>query len=149
MWGDQVFLKVAPWKNMLWFRLKGKLASHFIGPFKILQRIGPVAYRVDLLPLLTKVHDVFHVSLLWKADMDPTWVLPQVPVEIKEDLTLEVRPVKILDQGVKELQNKSIPIIRILWRNIQIEEETWEREFEMNKKYPELFELQGMEYKTS
>jgi hypothetical protein len=60
-----------------------------------------------------------------------------------------VRPVKILDQGVKELQNKSIPIVRILWRNIQIEEETWEREFEMNKKYPELFELQGMEYKTS
>jgi hypothetical protein len=60
-----------------------------------------------------------------------------------------VRPVKILDQGVKELQNKSIPIVRILWRNIQIKEETWEREFEMNKKYPELFELQGMEYKTS
>jgi hypothetical protein len=60
-----------------------------------------------------------------------------------------VRPVKILDQRVKELQNKSIPIVRILWRNIQIEEETWEREFEMNKKYPELFELQGMEYKTS
>jgi hypothetical protein len=62
--GDQVFLKVAPWKNMLRSGLKGKLAPHFIGPFKILQQIRPVAYKVDLPPQLAKVHDVFHVSLL-------------------------------------------------------------------------------------
>jgi hypothetical protein len=59
--------------------------------------------------------------------VEPTQVLPQVPVEVKKDLTLKVRPIKILDRGVKELRNKSIPIIKILWRSAHIEEETWER----------------------
>jgi hypothetical protein len=129
--------------------LKGKLTPRFIGPFKILQRAGPVAYKVDLPPQLAKVHDVFHVSLLRKPDVDPARVLPQVPVEVKEDLTLELRPLRILDQEVKELRSKKIPIIRILWRNAQIEEETWEREAEMRKTYPDLFELPGMECETS
>jgi len=144
--GDQLFLKVALWKNMLRFVLKGKLTPRFIGPFRILQRVGPVAYKVDLPPQLAKVHDVFHVSLLRKADVDPARILPQV--EVKEDLTLELRPIRILDQEVKELRSKKIPIVRILWRNAQIKEETWEREAEMRKKYPNLFELPGMEYET-
>ena len=93
---------------------------------------------------LGKVHDVFHVSLLRKADVDPARILPQVPVEVKEDLTLELRPIRILDQEVKELWSKKIPIVRILWQNAQIEEETWEREAEMRKKYPSLFELWSM-----
>jgi len=80
---------------------------------------------------LAKVHNVFHVSLLRKADVDPSRVLPQVPVEVKKDLTLEVRTIKILDSGEKELRNKKVLIIRVLWRNSQIEEETWERESEM------------------
>jgi hypothetical protein len=74
--GDQVFLKVGPWKNMLRFGLKGKLTPRFIEPFRILQRVGPVAYKVDLPPELAKVHDVFHVSLLRKADVDPDRILP-------------------------------------------------------------------------
>jgi len=81
---------------MLRFGMKGKLTPRFIGPFKILQRVGPIAYKVDLPPQLAKVHDVFHVSLLRKVDVDPTRILPQVPVEVKEDLTLELRPVRIL-----------------------------------------------------
>jgi len=144
--GDQLFLKVALWKNMLRFVLKGKLTPRFIGPFRILQRVGPVAYKVDLPPQLAKVHDVFHVSLLRKADVDPARILPQV--EVQEDLTLELRPIRILDQEVKELRSKKIPIVRIFWRNAQIEEETWEREAEMRKKYPNLFELPRMEYET-
>jgi len=72
--------------------------------------------------------------LLRKANVDLTWILPQVPIEIKKDLMLELRPTRILDQGVKELQNKRIPIVRILLQNTQIEEEIWEREFEMKKK---------------
>ena len=81
--------------------------------------------------------------------MDLTWILPQVSVEVKEDLTLELRPIKILDQGVKTLWNKKILIVKILWWSVQIEEETWERESKTKKKYPELFELLGMEYETS
>jgi len=63
--------------------------------------------------------------------VDPARILPQVPVEVKEDLTLELRPIRILDQEVKELRSKKIPIVRILWQNAQIEEETWEKEVEM------------------
>jgi hypothetical protein len=147
--GDQVFLKVAPWQNMLRFGLKGKLTPRFIEPFKILQRVGTVAYKVDLTLQLAKVHDVFHVSLLRKADVDLARILPQIPVEVKEDLKLELRPIRILDQEVKDLRSKKIPIVIILWRNAQIKEETWEREAKMRKKYPNLFGLPGMEYETS
>jgi len=63
---DKVFLKVALWKNILRFSLKGKLIPRFIGPFKILTRIGLVVYKIDLPPRLAKVHNVFHVFLLWK-----------------------------------------------------------------------------------
>jgi len=134
---------------MLRFGLKGKLTPRFIGPFRILQRVGPVAYKVDLPPQLAKVHDLFHVSLLRKANVDPARILPQVPVEVKENLTLELRPIRILDREVKELQRKTIPIIIILWRNAQIEEETWDREVEMSKRYPNLIELPDMDYETS
>jgi hypothetical protein len=106
--------------------------------------VGLVAYKVDLPSQLAKVHDVFHVSLLRKAGVDPTRILPQVPVEVKEDLMLELRPARILDWEVKKLRNKKIIIIKILWRNAKIEEETWERESKM--RYPNLFELSGMDY---
>jgi hypothetical protein len=62
--GDKVFLKVAPWKGIIQFGVKGKLAPRYIGPFKIKERIGPVAYRIKLLAYLDKIHNVFHVSLL-------------------------------------------------------------------------------------
>jgi hypothetical protein len=107
--GDKVFLKVASWKHILRFGMKGKLALRFIGPFEIRKHIGPVAYEINLPSQLAKVHNVFHVSLLRKANVDPSRVLPQVPVEVKEDLTLEVRPIKILDWGEKELRNKKVP----------------------------------------
>jgi len=113
--GDKVFLKVAPLKHMLRFGMKGKLAPRFIGPFEVRKRIGPVAYEINLPSQLAKVHNIFHVSLLRKADIDHSRVLPQVPVEVKKDLTLEVRPIKILDWGEKELLNKKVPIIRVLW----------------------------------
>jgi hypothetical protein len=93
---DKVFLKVASWKHMLRFGMKGKLAPMYIKPFEILRRIRPVAYKINLPSQLAKVHNVFHVSLLRKANIDPSRVLPQVPVEVKEDVTLEVKPIRIL-----------------------------------------------------
>ena len=77
---------------------------------------------------LEKIHDMFHILLLQKAEIDPTRIFPQVPLEIKEDLTLKVRLVKILDQSEKELRNKRIPMIKVLRRSSQIEEETWKDE---------------------
>jgi len=80
--------------------------------------------------------------------VDLTRALPQVLVEVKEDLMLKVRPTRILDWGVKELQNKKISIIRVLWRSAQIEDETWEREYEMRKKYLELFKQSIIKYES-
>jgi len=124
---------------VLRFSLKGKLASRYVGPFEVTKRIGPVAYRLTLPPYLAKIHDVFHVFLLRKAEVDPSQFLSQIPLEIDENLTLEMKPMKVLDYNVKELRNKKIPIIKILWRNSQIEEVTWERESQMRQKHPELF----------
>jgi hypothetical protein len=69
--------------------------------------------------------------------VDPIRVLPQVLVEVKKDLTLKVRPIRILEWEVKELRNKKIPIVRVLWQSTQIKEETWERDIKMRKKYPQ------------
>jgi hypothetical protein len=65
-------------------------------------------------------------------------------MEVREDLTMEVQPVQIMDRSIKGLRNKKVPLVKVLWRNSQIEEETWERESEMMKKYPGLFSYIGM-----
>ena len=85
-----VFLKVAPWKHVIRFGMKGKLAPRYIRPYKIIERIGTVAYRILLPPYLDKIHNVFHVSMLQKADLDPTRILPQILMEVREDLTMKV-----------------------------------------------------------
>jgi hypothetical protein len=66
-----VLLKVAPWKHVIWFGMKGKLAPRYIGPYKIIERIGMVAYRILLPPHLDMIHNVFQISMLRKADLDP------------------------------------------------------------------------------
>ena len=91
--GDKVFLKVAPWKGIIRFGVKGKLTSRYINPFEIKERIRPVAYRLELPVYLDKIHNVFHVSLLRKANIDPSRVFPHVPIKIKGDLTMEAKPV--------------------------------------------------------
>jgi len=81
--------------------------------------------------------------LLRKAKIDPSWVLPQVPMKIKGDLTLKAKPVKILDRDEKLLRNKRVPLVRVLWRSSQIEKETLERESEIKEKFPHLFSDMG------
>ena len=137
--GDKVFLKIAPMKGAMRFGKKGKLSPRFIGPFEVLEKVGKVAYRLALPPSLSNVHDVFHVSLLRKYVPDPSHVLNYEPIEVEQDLTYEEKPVKILDRKEKELRNKKISLVKVLWRSSNIEEMTWEREDEMRSKYPELF----------
>ncbi|KAL0556775.1 hypothetical protein IC582_005291 [Cucumis melo] len=138
--GDKVFLKVAPMRGVLRFERRGKLSPRFVGPFEILERIGPVAYRLALPPSLSTVHDVFHVSMLRKYVPDPSHVVDYEPLEIDENLSYVEQPVEVLAREVKTLRNKEIPLVKVLWRNHRLEEATWEREDDMRSRYPELFE---------
>ncbi|KAL4016714.1 hypothetical protein IC575_024371 [Cucumis melo] len=129
--GDKVFLKVAPMRGVVRFERRGKLSPRFVGPFEILERIGPVAYRLALPPSLSIVHDVFHVSMLRKYVPDPSHVVDYEPLEIDENLSYTEQPVEVLAREVKTLRNKEIPLVKVLWRNHRVEEATWEREDDM------------------
>ncbi|KAL0556134.1 hypothetical protein IC582_004644 [Cucumis melo] len=138
--GDKVFLKVAPMRGVVRFERRGKQSPRFVGPFEILERIGPVAYRLALPPSLSTVHDLFHVSMLRKYVPDPSHVVDYEPLEIDENLSYTEQPVEVLAREVKTLRNKEIPLVKVLWRNHRVEEATWEREDDMRSRYPELFE---------
>ncbi|XP_031258443.1 uncharacterized protein LOC116116519 [Pistacia vera] len=121
------------------FGNKGNLALRFIGPFEVLQQAGKVAYRLALPPSMDKVHDVFHILMLRKYVSDPSHVLSTEDVIVEENLVYEERPVQVFDRKIKKLWNKSIPLVKVLWRNHKIEEATWETEQDMQNRYPELF----------
>ncbi|XP_024027728.1 uncharacterized protein LOC112093470 [Morus notabilis] len=136
---DSVFLKIASMKGVMRFGKKGKLSPRYIEPFKIIKRIRKVAYRLVLPLELAAVHDVFHVSMLKKYIPDPSHVIEHEPIQVHEDMTYEEQPVQILAREEKRLRNRSIPLVKILWRNQKVKEATWEREDEMRMKYPQLF----------
>ncbi|WVZ84512.1 hypothetical protein U9M48_031541 [Paspalum notatum var. saurae] len=96
--GDHVYLRVSPMKGVHRFGVKGKLAPRYVGPFKITEQCGPVAYRIELPPHLAAVHDVFHVSQLKKCLRVPEEAVDTSQIQIEHDLTYEERPIKILDQ---------------------------------------------------
>ena len=96
--GDTVFLKVSPWKGILKFGRREKLRPRYIGPYEIIARVGPLAYRLYLPPELSKVHIVFHVSMLHKYIPDPSHVLRDQPVELKDNLTYKEEPMQIVDR---------------------------------------------------
>ena len=123
-----VFLRISPWKGVLRFGKRGKLSPRYIGPYWIVERIGEVAYRLELSFDLDRIHDVFHVSMLRKYIPDPSHVLTEQPVEIQENLTYEEEPVQILDHREQVLRNKTIPLVKVLWRSHTVEEATWEHE---------------------
>jgi hypothetical protein len=95
--GDFVYLKVSPMRGMKRFKVKGKLSPRYIGPFKILERKGGVAYQLELPDSLLNVHDVFHVSQLKKCLRVPEEQLPMEELNVNEDLTYSEYPVRILE----------------------------------------------------
>ncbi|KAA3483669.1 DNA/RNA polymerases superfamily protein [Gossypium australe] len=128
---DRVFLKVSPWKKVLRFGCKGKLNPQFIGPYWIIERIGPVAYQLALSLKLERFR-MFSIS-------DPSHVISPVDVEIQANLTYSEEPIKILAREIKELRNKCIALMKVLWHKHGIEEATWEPEEALRKQYPNLF----------
>ncbi|KAA3483950.1 DNA/RNA polymerases superfamily protein [Gossypium australe] len=112
---DKVFLKVSPWKKVLRFGRKGKLSPRFIGPYEIIERVGPVTYRLLLPSELEKIHNVFHVSMLHRYHSDPSHIITPSEIEIRSDMTYEEKLICILARKVKELRNKKITLVKVLW----------------------------------
>jgi hypothetical protein len=127
-------------KGVMRFGKKGKLRPRYVGPFLVTEVVGPVAYRVELPSNLAGVHDVFHVSKLRKYLHDPLYVINFEPLQqVQADLKYEEKPVQILDQKVQQLRTKTIPLVKVLWQNHEVEKASWELEQEIRSKYPYLF----------
>nr|GEW42892.1 putative reverse transcriptase domain-containing protein [Tanacetum cinerariifolium] len=137
--GDKVMLKVSPWKGVIRFGKRGKLNSRYIGPFKILAKVGTVAYRLELLEQLSKVDSTFHVSKLKKCMEDEPLAIPLDEIQVDDKLNFIEEPVEIMDREVKRLKQSRIPIVKVHWNSKRGPEFTWEREDQMQKKYPHLF----------
>ncbi|GJR82370.1 hypothetical protein Tco_0153155 [Tanacetum coccineum] len=146
--GDRVMLKVSPWKGVVHFGKKGKLAPRYVGPFEILERIGPVAYRLRLPEELIGVHDTFHVSNLKKCLGNANLHVPLNEIKIDKTLRFVEEPVEIMDREVRSLKRSRIPLVKVRWNSKRGPEFTWEREDYMKSKYPQLFVDRAVEPTT-
>ncbi|KAK6123385.1 hypothetical protein DH2020_042874 [Rehmannia glutinosa] len=114
--GDEVFLRLSPRKGLINPKKGGKLSPRYVGPYKILQRIGKLAYRLELPAPYAGMHDVFHKIY---------------PTE---------RPIRIIDQQIRQLRKREIPMVKVVWQNHNRDEDaTWEMEDDIRNQYPELF----------
>jgi hypothetical protein len=136
---DHVYLKVSPMRGIRRFNVKGQLAPRYIGPFKVLEQKGEVAYRLELPPNLSGVHDVFHVSQLKRCLRVPEEQASLEGLDEQEDLTYTEHPVKILETSERVTRNKKIKMCRVQWSHHTEDEATWEQEDELSKTYPDLF----------
>ena len=131
-----MFLKVSSWKKILHFGRKGKLSPRFIGPYEILERVGLVAYRLALPLELAKLHDVFHVSMLRRCRSDTSHILPVQDIQVQEDFTFDEELKAIIDREIRQLWNKQVPLVKLIWKHHGMEEATWEPESTMRVQYP-------------
>ncbi|GKB11515.1 putative reverse transcriptase domain-containing protein [Tanacetum coccineum] len=146
---------VSPWKGVVCFRKKGKLAPRFVGrfrkkgklaprfvrPFEIIKKVGPVAYRLDLPEELDCVQDMFHVSNHKKCLADPTLQVPLDELRVDDNLNFVEEPMEIMEREFKKLKRSRIAIVKVRWNSKRGSEFMWEREDQMKLKYPHLFSV--------
>ncbi|GJR92994.1 putative reverse transcriptase domain-containing protein [Tanacetum coccineum] len=111
--GDRVLLKVSPWKGVVRFGKKGNLAPRYVGPFEIVECVGPVAYRLKLPQELSCIHDTFHVSNLKKCLAEPDVQMPLDEIEIDENLRFVEEPIEIVERDVKKLKRRRNPLVKV------------------------------------
>ena len=141
--GDHVFLKVMSKRGVIRFGKRGKLSPWYIVPFEVLERVGAAAYRLALLPSLSSVHEVFHVSMLRKYTSNPTHIVDWGELVVNADGTFEEGPVRIMDSREKVLRGKTVRLVKVLWQHRGVEEAKWEREDIVHANYPFLFDGEG------
>ncbi|GJZ86993.1 putative reverse transcriptase domain-containing protein [Tanacetum coccineum] len=131
--------KVLPWKGVVRFGKRGKLNPRYVGPFKVLERFGEVAYNLELPEELSRVHNTFHVSNLKKCHADEPLAVPLDRLHVDDKLHFVEEPVEIMDREVKRLKRSRIPLLKVRWNSKRGPEFTWEREDQFRKNYPHLF----------
>ncbi|GJY33490.1 putative reverse transcriptase domain-containing protein [Tanacetum coccineum] len=136
--GDKVMLKVSPWKGVVRFGKRGKLNPRYVGPFKVIERVGEVAYKLELPEELSRVH-TFHVSNLKKCHANEPLAVPLDGLNLDDQLHFVEELVEIVGREVKRLKRSRIPLVKVRWNSKRGPEYTWEREDQFKKKYPHLF----------
>nr|GEV42289.1 putative reverse transcriptase domain-containing protein [Tanacetum cinerariifolium] len=120
-------------------RKRGKLNPRYIEPFKILKRVGLMAYTLKLPEELSNVHSTFHVSNLKKCLSDESLVIPMKELRLDDKLNFVEEPVEIIDREVKQLKQSHIFIVKVRWTSKRGPEFTWERKDQIRAKYPHIF----------
>ncbi|GJR01197.1 putative reverse transcriptase domain-containing protein [Tanacetum coccineum] len=122
--GDKVMLKVSPWKGVVRFGKRGKLNPRYVGPFKVIERVGEVAYKLELPEELSRVHNTFHVSNLKKCHADEPLAVPLDGLHLDDKLHFVEEPLEIVGREVKRLKQSRIPLVKVRW-NSRESEFTW------------------------
>ena len=121
------------------FGMKGKLAPRFVGPFRILETRGPLAFHLELPDSLSMVHDVFHVSQLKQCSKQPEQVVDLGEIQLSADISYSEHPVRVLETSERKTRNKTVKFMKVQWAHQSEKEATWEREDHLRSEYPELF----------
>ncbi|GKB40966.1 hypothetical protein Tco_0885908 [Tanacetum coccineum] len=137
--GDRVMLKVSPWKGVVRFGKREKLNPRYVGPFKVLEKVGSVSYKIELPQDLNRVHNTFHVSNLKKCYSVEPLAVPLEGLHVDDKLCFLEEHVEIMDREVKRLNQSRILIIKVRWNSRRGPEFTWEHGDQFQKKYLQLF----------
>ena len=137
--GNYVYLKVSPMKKVQRFGLKQKLVPRYVGPYKIIEQCGPVAYRLQLPPEMSAIFNVFHFSQLKKCLRVPEEAIEPTNVKIQSDLTYEEKPIRVKEEMERVTRSKVVKFYKVVWNSHSEQDATWERDDFLRDAYPTFY----------